>query len=344
MYMSPTYFFDIGLRSLMRNPFFNPAALSPRENEGEFRLLDGREALRVTLGPNMSIFCRPGRSVWRWQGTRTIPRQSPHPRRARSRLMREFSLFIRILCGGGDVLLNRVSTQDARRDILLTAGEGNAIEMIDLAALARSGAPPLLSLQPAYLCSSANLVIQSVPCDASTISWARAPYVYRARACPDDLATPAILCLTGRTSVCREQLSPGESRDFALGNVIATTANVTSKLRPANKCRREDATEALERRPAPETEAAIPAIPEDLDGRALRRQIRDFLESTKALLESIRARDSFFVCELTNQSDQPAYVFVQTNKSGLYGGSGLVGFILKLAAALFRTTHFSAGR
>jgi hypothetical protein len=169
MYMSPAFFFDLGLRSLLRNPFFNPTRLVLEEGESDFRLLERREGLVATLGPNTSIFDRPGRSVCRWPGTKTIPRQSPHPPQRRSRLMRELSIFLQIFCGGGDVLLNRIMTLGEQREILLTAGEGNVVEKIDLMDFAREGAAPLLFLQSAYLCSSANVVIESVPCDALSL-------------------------------------------------------------------------------------------------------------------------------------------------------------------------------
>ncbi len=158
MYMSPTFFFDLGLRSLMRNPFFNLTDRALQEGESDFRLLDGREGLVVTLGPNASIFDRAGRSVCRWPGTKTTPRQSPHPLPRRSRMMREISIFLQTFCGGGDVHLNRISTLGEQRAILLTAGEGNVVEKIDLTELAREGALPLLFHPPAYLCSSAGVV------------------------------------------------------------------------------------------------------------------------------------------------------------------------------------------
>ncbi len=202
MYMSPTFFFDAGLRSLMRNPFFNPTRPILLEGESDFRLLDGREGLVVTLAPNASIFDRPGRSVCRWPGMKTLPRQNPHPPPRQSRLMRELSIFLHMLCGGGDVLLNRITTQGEQRDILLTAGEGNVVEKVDLAELARDGAPPLLFLQPAYLCSSANVVIQSVPCDASVMSWARAFYVYVA-GFPREFGASAILSSPDGQSLVR---------------------------------------------------------------------------------------------------------------------------------------------
>jgi hypothetical protein len=80
---------------------------------------------------------------------------------------------MRILCGGGDVKFNMIKTLTKQREILLTAGDGSVVEKIDLAELAKEGAPPLQFLQTAYLCSSANLLIQSVPCDASAMSWSR---------------------------------------------------------------------------------------------------------------------------------------------------------------------------
>ena len=89
--------------------------------------------------------------------------------------MNELSAFLHIFCGGGDVKFNLITTLAKQREILLTAGDGNVVEKIDLTDLAREGVPPLHFLQPAYLCSSANVVIQAVPCDASAMSWARAP-------------------------------------------------------------------------------------------------------------------------------------------------------------------------
>ncbi len=141
-----------------------------------------------------------------------------------------------LLCGGGDVKFNRITTLARQRQILLTAGDGNVVQKIYLADFHCEGATPLFMLQPAYLCSSANVVVKSVPCDGSMMSWARAPYVYEAHITANQTFKPAILCIVGRTMVWFERLQPGESRDFGLGNVIAATANVISRLRPTSQC------------------------------------------------------------------------------------------------------------
>ena len=330
MYLSPTFFLDLGLRTITRNPFFSRDRLILAEGESDFRLLEGQEGLVVTLGPNTAFFDRPNRSVCRWPGVKTIPRQSPHEMPPRSFFANEGRAFLQIFCGGGDVRLNRVTTLGEQRQILLSAGDGKVVEKIDLAELAREGAPALKLLQPAYLCSSAEVAIRSVPCDAATMSWARAPYVYRTEEL-ENASGQAILCLSGRTMVWCERLEPGESRDFALGNVIAATANIDSKLRPTSQCHPDDEDTAPSQLGDPPAAAA--AKP-DLRGR-----VREFVAATRILFESVRAREGVLVCELTNRSRRPAYVYVQLNKDGLYGGSGFVGFMVKLVSAFFRLSH-----
>lgn len=342
MYMTPIDFIDLGLRTFMRSPFFNREEISLQQGESDFRLLDAREGLVVTLGPETSFFDRPSRSVCRWPGTRTIPRQSPHSAPKRSWLANELATLLYVCFGGGDVKLNRIAALEKQSEILLTAGEGNVVEKIDLTKLARDNSPPLLFLQPAYLCSSANVVIHSVPCDASTMSWARAPYVYQTRAV-DDLSTPAVLCLAGKTLIWCERIEPGESRDYALGNVIATTANIVSKLRPTSQTRPEDHRVALFECGRPTANGMVLASAEANRSNSIRMRLREFGAATKILFESIRAREGFFVCELTNGSDAPAHVFVQLNKSDFYGGSGLVGFAIKLLSSIFRLSHLSLG-
>ena len=191
----------------MRHPFFNMTRLFLEEGESDFNPLEGREGIVVTLGPNTSIFDRPGRSVCRWPGTKTVPRQSPHSIPQRSWIRNEFSAFMRILCGGGDVKFNMIKTLAKQREILLTAGAGNVVETIDLTEMEKEGAPPLQFLQTAYLCSSTNLVIHSVPCDASAMSWSRAPYAYRTHPLKSFLK-PATVCLSGRTMVWCERMEP----------------------------------------------------------------------------------------------------------------------------------------
>ena len=123
---------------------------------------------------------------------------------------------------------------------------------------------------------------------------------------------------------------PGESRDFALGNVIAATANLSSRLRPTSQCHPDDYKAEIYAGdgPAPSKESAQP---------------RGVLGSTRILLESLRAREGFFVCEMTNHSDRPAFVFIQLNKSGFYGGAGLIGFAIRLLSAFFRISHLTMG-
>lgn len=329
MYLSPTFFLDLGLRTIQRNPFFIREGLTLDEGESDFRLLEGREGLVVTLGPNTAFFDRPNRSVCRSPGVKTIPRQIPHETPPRSFFAKEGRAFLHIFCGGGDVLLNRVTTLGDQRQILLSAGDGKVVEKIDLAELARDGAPALKFLQPAYLCSSAEVVIRSVPCDAATMSWARAPYVYRTEEL-ESASGQRVLCLSGRTMVWCERLEPGESRDFALGNVIAATANIDSKLRPTSQCHPDDEDMA----PAPPETPAAAATKTDL-----RARLREFAAATRVLFESVRAREGVLVCEMTNRSQRPAYVYVQLNKDGLYGGSGFVGLMVKLVSAFFRLSH-----
>jgi hypothetical protein len=326
----------------MRHPFFNMTRLSLEEGESDFNALEGHEGIVVTLGPNTSFFDRPGMSVCRWPGTKTVPRQSPHAIPQRSWIMNEFSTFMRIFCGGGDVKLNMIKTLAKQREILLTAGDRNVVEKIDLTDLAKEGAPPLQFLQTAYLCSSTNLVIQSVPCDASAMSWSRAPYAYKTHPLKTH-SKPTILCLSGRTIVWCERLEPGESRDFALGNVIAATSNIASKLRPTSQCHPDDYKVAIiEEEDSKEGKAFSPSK-NGAAKKAIKEQLREFAAASKILFESVRAREGFFVCELTNHSDKPAYVYIQLNKSEFYGGSGLVGVAIKIVASFFRLSHLSIG-
>jgi hypothetical protein len=326
----------------MRDPFFNITRLALSVGESDFRPLEGGEGLVVTLGPNTAFFDRPGRSVARWPGTKSIARQTPHPIPKRSWIVNELSTFLLILCGGGDVKFNMIKSLGRQREILLTAGDGNVVEKIDLTDMAKSGAPPLRLLQPAYLCSSANAVIRSVPCDASTMSWSRAPFVYETSEI-ENSEKPVVLCLAGRTMVWVERLEPGESQDFALGNVIAATVNLHSKLRPTSQCHPDDYKAIIfdaERSKAHE-ELLSSAVAKK---RGIAGGVREFGKSAKILFDSIRAREGFFVCELTNHSEKPGFVYVQLNKSGFYGGSGLVGVAIRFLSAFFRWTHFSLGR
>jgi hypothetical protein len=326
----------------MRDPFFNMTRLALSVGDSDFHPLEGGEGLIVTLGPNTGFFDRPGRSVARWPGTKSIARQSPHPIPKRSWIMNELGTFLLILCGGGDVKFNMIKTLGRQREILLTAGDGNVVKKIDLTEMAKSGAPPLRFLQPAFLCCSANAVIRSAPCDASTMSWSRAPYIYETSEL-ENFETSVTLCLSGRTMVWVERLEPGESQDFALGNIIAATVNLHSKLRPTSQCHPDDYKAVIfdALRSGAHKELLSSAIGPK---RGLTDRIREFGRSTKILFDSIRAREGFFVCELTNHSEQPGYVYVQLNKSGFYGGSGLVGVAIRFLSAFFRWTHLSLGR
>ncbi len=319
----------------MRHPFFNMTRLSLEEGEVDFHILEGRQGVMVTIGPNGSIYDRPGRSVSRWTGTVNVLHKSPHPVRRHSRIAGELDFLSRILWGGGDVKFNIIRTIGQQREVLLTAGDGNVLEKINLADLAREGAPPLLFLQPAYLCSSSDVEIRSQFCDPSIMSWARAPYVYRAR--PQDPASHnSILCVSGRTMVWSERLEPGERRHIALGNVIAVTENVVCALQPTDRTAAEDALEQLSSEAAPEDRGQARAD-DDRPARAIRAQkARDFGASAKILFNSIKAREGFFLCELVNPSDRPAFIYTQLNKTNLYGGSGLLGVIIRVFSSFFR--------
>jgi len=304
---------------MMRHPFFNLTHLVLRRGESDFALQEHAQGVVVTLGPDTAVFARPGATVSRWPGAKILARQTPHPAPRRGWLAREIDTFKRIAFGGGDVKLSMIKTLGKQRETLLSAGDGAVAEKLDLSEYAREGAPPLLLLQPCYLCSDAAISLTSVACDASTMSWARALYVYCAEP-PRDLSRPAILCLSGRTMVWSERLEPGDSRDFALGNVIAATVNVSSRLRPTSQCH-----------------------PDDFRAEIVRGDSAGLWPSARILLESLRAREGFFVCEMTNHSRSPAFVFIQLNRSGLYGGSGLIGLAIRLLGAFFRLSHLTLG-
>lgn len=178
------------------------------EGEVDFHLLEGREGVIVTIGPNTTIFDRPGRSVSKWPGMVNVLHKSPHSIAHRSRIMGEIDFLSRILWGGGDVKFNIIKSISKQREVLLTAGDGNVVEKIDLHDLEKEGAPPLLFLQPAYLCSSSNVEIRSLGSTPSIMSWARAPYIYVAK--PEEPQSQfSTLCLSGRTMVWSERLEPG---------------------------------------------------------------------------------------------------------------------------------------
>ncbi len=325
----------------MRHPFFNMTRLSLEQGEADFHLLEGREGVIVTLGPNASIFDRPGRSVSRWAGTVNLLNKSPHPVSRRSGIASELGFLSRILWGGGDVKFNIIRTIGRQREVLLTAGDGNVVEKINLSDLAREGAPALLFLQPAYLCSSSDVEIRSLFCNPSIVSWARAPYVYVARPKNENSHT-SILCVSGRTMVWSERLEPGERRHIALGNVIAVTENVVCALQPTD---REDE-EAFEQSPggAAVENREKPFASGEPPRRAVKAQkARDFGASAKILFNSIKAREGFFLCELVNGSDKPAFVYTQLNKTNLYGGSGLLGVVIRFFSSFFRWGDVALG-
>jgi len=147
------------------------------------------------LGPNAAIFGAAGTTVSRGPGAKTLARQTPHRIPKRGWFGDELSTFMRVMFGGGDVKLSMIKTLDKQREILLTAGDGAVVEKLDLAEMTREGAPPLQFLQPAFLCSGSKVAFKSAACDASTMSWARAPFVFRAEPV-EDVSRPAILCLS----------------------------------------------------------------------------------------------------------------------------------------------------
>jgi len=326
----------------MRHPFFNLTHLVLREGESDFHVQHHAQGLVATLGPDAAIFARPGTTVSREPGAKTLARQTPHSIPKRGWFGDELSTFMRVFFGGGDVKLSKIKTLGKQREILLTAGDGAVVEKLDLAEMTREGAPPLQFLQPVYLCSSPKAAFKSAACDASTMSWARAPFVFRTEPI-EDLSRPAILCISGRTMVWSERLEPGESRDFALGNVIAATINLTSRLRPTSQCHPDDYKAVIYKgEDASAGERA--AAPNKARSRgAIALRLRGLGAATKTLLDSMRAREGFFVCEMTNHSNRPAFVYVQLNRSGFYGGTGLIGLAIRLFSAFFRVSHLTMG-
>ena len=63
----------------MRHPFFNLTHLVLREGESDFHAQHQARGLVATLGPNAAIFARPGTTVSRGPGAKTLARQTPHP-------------------------------------------------------------------------------------------------------------------------------------------------------------------------------------------------------------------------------------------------------------------------
>ncbi len=126
----------------MRHPFFNLTHLVLREGESDFSAQHQARGLVATLGPNAAIFARPGTTVSRGPGAKTLARQTPHSIPKRGWFGDELSTFMRVFFGGGDVKLSMIKTLDKQREILLTAGDGAVVEKLDLAEMTREGAPP----------------------------------------------------------------------------------------------------------------------------------------------------------------------------------------------------------
>jgi hypothetical protein len=62
----------------MRHPFFNLTHLVLRKGESDFHAQHQARGLVATLGPNAAIFARPGTTVSRGPGAKTLARQTPH--------------------------------------------------------------------------------------------------------------------------------------------------------------------------------------------------------------------------------------------------------------------------
>ncbi len=131
-------------------------------------------------------------------------------------------------------------------------------------------------------------------------------------------------------------MQAGDGRDFALGNVIAATANVTSKLRPTSQRHRNDEKASLE----PGAGARDSGI---MKKEKAKGPLPGFFKALKVFLEAIRAREGVLVCEMINDSASPAYVFVQLNKSAFYGGSGFVGVVTRTIAYFLRLSRSPLG-
>ena len=224
---------------MMRHPFFNLTHLVLRRGESDFALQEPAQGLVVTLGPDTAVFARPGATVSRWPGAKILVRQTPHPTPKRGWLAREIDTFKRVTLGGGDVKLSMIKTLGKQRETLLSAGDGAVAEKLDLSEYAREGAPPLLLLQPSLSLQQRNDKPDLHRLRRVTMSWARALYV----TAPSRLK----ICRARRSCALRdepwvwsERLEPGDSRDFALGNVIAATVNVSSRLRPTSQCHPDD--------------------------------------------------------------------------------------------------------
>ena len=47
---------------------------------------------------------------------------------------------------------------------------------------------------------------------------------------------------------------------------------------------------------------------------------------------------------MTSHSNRPALVFVQLNRSGFYGVTGLIGLMIRLFSAFFKASRLTMGR
>ena len=75
------------------------------------------------------------------------------------------------------------------------------------------------------------------------------------------------------------------------------------------------------------------------ESAATPKGIKGFVPALKIFFNAVRMREGFFVCEMTNPSAMPAYVYVQINRSGFYGGSGFIGFAIRILSSFLRWFH-----
>jgi len=125
--------------------------------------------------------------------------------------------------------------------------------------------------------------------------------------------------------------------------VIAATLNLTSRLRPTSQCHPDDYKAIVYKGEGANDGERAAMAREARERGVIAPRLRGWAPPPKPCSTPMRAREGFLVCEMTNHSNRPAFVYVQLNRGGFLRRHGTDRPDDRLFSAFFRVSHLTMG-
>lgn len=318
----------VGSTAMQRaQPGLDHAPVHLAAGECRFRELPNDRGVEITLDGPAACHYAPGLFYRSSPHVEILFWQSPHPRPPRRPLQRWVRRTMRLLCGGGDVLVHMMRSHGNWHDkpevATLRVGTTRKVWRV-----AMQPEQPVWFLHKSYVCSSAEVEIRTHRCGATRAAVARSLYVLEARLAPR--CRSGTLYLGGYSGIECVSLQPGEGVRINQGHVIGISGTLDHMCEPVTTAHISERgflqQFKLHRMKRKQRHAAL------AKGPAAGSRLHQLWRYLRTLYRSVLTAEGLYVYSVRNNSGAPAQIYLQVDCPFVPDSPGLLGLLLRYIA------------